>query len=99
MGDPIAHMLYAITYMVRPLMEPAKSWRSFSFILAGSSQLLVGPASSLLNEQINVRSSTRATSAGCDRTRILLGRFASSRGIATPVWIISRIIVWYSAAE
>jgi len=40
-----------------------------TFIWVGSSQLLVGPASFLLREQMNVRLSTRATSRGSDRDR------------------------------
>ena len=44
------------------------------FISAGSIQLFVGPASSLVLEQMNVRSSTRATSLGSERARKLFGR-------------------------
>ena len=40
-----------------------------ALIFAGSSQLLVGPASSFVFEQMKVRSSTRATSLGCERAR------------------------------
>ena len=36
------------------------------FISSGSSQLFVGPASSFVGEQMNVRSSTRATSVGSE---------------------------------
>src|SRR5262245_2452632 len=99
MGDPIGPMEYGMTYIVRPLIEPVKSPLSVCFILTGSSQLLLGPASSFLAEQMYVRSSTRATSAGLDRTRMLLGRFSESRGIAVPAWIISRSISWYSWEE
>jgi hypothetical protein len=49
---------------------------SRAFILRGSSQLLVGPASSSRSEQMKVRSSTRATSLGWERARKLLGRFS-----------------------
>ena len=42
---------------------------STSRISAGSRQLLVGPASSSRSEQMNVRSSTRATSPGSERAR------------------------------
>ncbi len=73
--------------MVRPAIEPANSPVSFCFIFAGSSQLLVGPASSLVREQIKVLSSTRATSAGSDRTSTLFGRFAAFSGIAIPLRI------------
>ena len=67
-GEPIGPMLYGITYIVRPAIEPAYSFSSSAFIFAGSSQLLVGPASSFVRAQIKVRSSTRATSAGLERT-------------------------------
>ena len=53
--------------MVRPRIQPENSALSFSRIANGSSQLLVGPASSLDKEQMNVRSSTRATSSGFER--------------------------------
>ena len=85
--------------MVRPTMEPANSPDSFCFIFAGSSQLLVGPASSLVREQMKVWSSTRATSAGSERTSKLFGRFAESSAIAVPVRTSSRSIDWYSSAE
>jgi len=51
-------------YMVLPLYEPRAIEYSFSYISAGSHQLFVGPAFSLVLEQINVLSSTRATSLG-----------------------------------
>ncbi|EXI91811.1 MAG: hypothetical protein AW12_01047 [Candidatus Accumulibacter sp. BA-94] len=41
-----------ITYIVRPFMQPLKTPFSVSRILAGSSQLLVGPASSFFSEQM-----------------------------------------------
>ncbi len=55
-----------ITYIVRPRMQPA--YRSFriSRIWPGSIQLLVGPQSASSTEQMNVRSSTRATSVGSE---------------------------------
>ena len=83
-------MLYGMTYMVRPVIAPANNPCSFCFIFAGSAQLLVGPASSWVREQMKVRSSTRATSAGLDRTRMLFGRLSSASGIAVPVRTISR---------
>ena len=69
MGEPTGPMLNGITYRVRPFMQPEKSPFSFAFISAGSAQLLVGPASSSVGEQMKVRSSTRATSAGSDQIR------------------------------
>ena len=53
---------------MRPFIEPVKHFASASFISAGSRQLYVGPASSADFEQMNVNSSTRATSAGSERT-------------------------------
>ena len=62
-------MANGITYIVRPCMQPLNKPSSFCFISAGSAQLFVGPASSFVFEQMNVRSSTRATSLGCERAR------------------------------
>ena len=59
-------MLNGTTYMVRPRMQPLNSWSSVARISAGSFQLFVGPASICSAEQMNVRSSTRATSFGSD---------------------------------
>ena len=58
-----------ITYIVRPRMQPSKSRFSVARISRGSTQLLVGPASSFFWLQMNVRSSMRATSLGCERAR------------------------------
>ena len=66
MSEPSGPMEKGTTYMVRPFMQPLKSpcrvWR----ISSGSRQLLVGPASISLAEQMKVRSSTRATSPGSE---------------------------------
>ena len=50
------------------------SARSVPFISRGSIQLLVGPASPFVTEQMYVRSSTRATSPGSERPRKQPGR-------------------------
>ena len=63
---PSGPMENGITYMVRPRMHPSNSPRSVPRISSGAIQLLVGPASSSRSEQMNVRSSTRATSLGSD---------------------------------
>ena len=65
-GEPIGPMEKGSTYIERPFMQPVKSLVSVAFISTGSDQLLVGPASSLFLLQMNVRSSTRATSPGSD---------------------------------
>ena len=98
-GESSGPMQYGMTYMVRPAMQPAKSWFSFAFILAGSSQLLVGPASAGSVEQINVRSSTRATSPGLERTKRLFGFFPGFSGMALPCCTMRRAIWLYSRLE
>jgi hypothetical protein len=68
-GLPSGPMLNGITYIVRPRMQPLEQAGQLFLHLAGSSQLLLGPASSLFCEQMKVRSSTRATSEGSDQAR------------------------------
>src|SRR5579859_7189065 len=63
---PSGPMQNGITYIVRPRMHPSKISANVARISAGAIQLLVGPASSSRSEQMNVRSSTRATSLGSD---------------------------------
>ena len=68
-GEPSGPIENGTTYIVRPRMLPSKRSSSVSRISLGSAQLLVGPASSSRSEQMNVRSSTRATSEGSDSAR------------------------------
>ena len=56
-------------YIVRPRIAPANLSCRTSRISSGARQLLVGPASSSFSEQMNVRSSTRATSPGSESAR------------------------------
>src|SRR5512133_2927451 len=72
-GEPIGPIENGTTYMVRPRMQPSNNGSSVARICAGSIQLLVGPASSLRSQQMNVRSSTRATSLGSEHARYELG--------------------------
>src|SRR3954451_23057301 len=65
-GDPSGPMQNGTTYIVRPRIAPANRPPSFSRISAGATQLFVGPASASDSEQMKVRLSTRATSAGSD---------------------------------
>jgi len=58
---------------------------SFFRIASGATQLLVGPASRFFREQINVRCSMRATSAGLERLRKQPGRFAGFKGMKVPL--------------
>ena len=63
---PSGPMQNGTTYMVRPRMQPSKISAKVVRISSGAIQLLVGPASSSRSEQMNVRSSTRATSPGSE---------------------------------
>src|SRR5438270_7449659 len=76
-GEPSGPIQNGTIYIVRPRIEPSNLAVSVFFISAGSVQLLVGPASPLSREQIYVRSSTRATSEGCERARNEFGRLTS----------------------
>ena len=67
MGDPTGPMLKGRTYIVRPRITPLKRLFNLARISCGSIQLFVGPASSFDCEQMNVRSSRRATSFRSDR--------------------------------
>ena len=51
-GLPSGPMENGTTYMVRPAMQPSNSGASVARISLGSIQLLVGPASSFLSEQM-----------------------------------------------
>ena len=66
MEDPRGPMENGTTYIVRPRIDPLNSSVSLPRISSGSFQLLVGPASDSRVEQMNVRSSTRATSPGSE---------------------------------
>ena len=92
MGEPMGPMEKGMTYSVRPAMQPLKQPRSVSRIWAGGAQLLVGPASSLFTEQMNVRSSTRPTSDGCERARYEFGRFSGLSRMYVP----ESTIIWQS---
>src|SRR4051812_19943091 len=76
-AEPSGPIENGTTYIVRPAIEPRKRSVSVSRISAGSRQLLVGPASASFWEQMNVRSSTRATSPGSERAMYEFGRLAS----------------------
>ena len=68
-GEPSGPIENGTTYIVRPCIEPRKRPVSVARISAGSRQLFVGPACSERSQQMNVRSSTRATSPGSERAR------------------------------
>ena len=90
-------MQKGMTYIVRPCMQPL--YRPFIVTLSslGSIQWLVGPASSSLTDEMNVRDSTRATSEGSERKRKLFSFFLS--GVARPFFTHSCIRRSYSSFE
>ena len=98
-GEPSGPMLNGTTYIVRPRMLPANLSSSTLRISPGSRQLFVGPASSSDCEQMNVRSSTRATSPGSDRARYEFGRLASESFSNVPASTSSAQRLSYSSAE
>src|SRR5688572_13708446 len=87
------------TYIVRPRIAPSNFFFRIAFISTGDIQLLVGPASPLAREQIYVRSSTRATSDGCERARNEFGRFSAFNFVNVPASTISWHKRSYSACE
>ena len=88
-----------MTYIVRPRIEPANSPLSVSLISAGGAQLLVGPASRSCSAQMKVRSSTRATSLGCERARKEFGRLTGSRRVSIPLATASALSRSHSSCE
>jgi hypothetical protein len=64
--EPSGPMQNGTTYIVRPRMQPSNRPFSRARISTGSAQLLVGPASISISEQMKVRLSTRATSLGSE---------------------------------
>ena len=99
MCEPSGPIENGMTYMVRPRMQPSKRRPSVARISAGSIQLLVGPASSFVREQMNVRSSIRATSLGSERARKLAGRSSGFSRSIVPARTISSHSRSYSACE
>ena len=97
-GLPSGPIENGTTYIVRPRMHPSKSVRSVARIFAGSTQLLVGPASSSRSLQMKVRSSTRATSDGSERARKLFGRLPASSRCRVPAATIASHSDAYSSA-
>src|SRR5690242_13413421 len=83
--EPTGPMQKGITYKVRPHMQPFIRPLRIDFIFLGSIQLLVGPASFFNRLQINVRSSTLATSLGSLKHAKLFGRFSGSSLMKVPL--------------
>src|SRR4051794_13870074 len=87
------------TYIVRPVMQPAYSPRMMPFISSGSIQLLVGPASFSSTEQMNVRSSTRATSEGSEAQWNEFGFLAGSSRVNVPASTSPSVSSVHSSSE
>src|SRR4051794_13796138 len=98
-GDPSGPIENGTTYIVRPFMAPVKRSVRIARISSGSCQWFVGPASSSRSEQMNVRSSTRATSPGSDQARYEFGRLASESRRNVPASTICWHRRSYSSAE
>src|SRR5262245_48291232 len=92
-------MQNGITYRVRPDMLPRNSSVMVAFISVGAIQLLVGPASASSTEQMNVRSSTRATSVGSVQAQNEFGRFTGSSGTNVPAATSSDVRRVHSCSE
>lgn len=58
MGEPIGPMLNGMTYIVRPRMQPSKTFLTVARISSDGAQLFVGPTSSLVAAQMKVRRKT-----------------------------------------
>ncbi len=69
MSEPSGPIENGTTHIARPRIEPRNSAMRVVRISAGSHQLFVAPASRSRSQQMNVRSSTRATSLGFERAR------------------------------
>ena len=98
-GEPSGPIENGTTYIVRPRIQPLKTLRRVSFISDGSTQLLVGPASSSLIEQMNVLSSTRATSFGFERAKNELGRSSGFSRMNVPFSTRSSANSFHSSSE
>ena len=68
-GDPRGPIEKGTTYIVLPFMAPVIKPFMVERISTGSIQLFVGPACSFFSQQINVLSSTRATSVGSEQAQ------------------------------
>ena len=96
---PSGPMQNGITYIVRPRMHPSKISANVSRISAGATQLLVGPASCSRSEQMNVRSSTRATSPGSDTHQKLFGRSSGLSLVNVPLSTSREVSRSHSSGE
>ena len=98
-SPPSGPMQNGTTYMTRPRMHPSKISPNVLRICSGAIQLFVGPASCSRSEQMNVRSSTRATSPGSDAHQKLFGRRSGSSRVNVPLSTSRLVSRSHSACE
>jgi len=98
-SPPSGPMQNGTTYMTRPRMQPSKISPKVLRISSGAIQLLVGPASSSRSEQMNVRSSTRATSPGSEAHQKLFGRSSGFSRVKVPFSTSRLVSRSHSACE
>ncbi len=98
-SPPSGPMQNGTTYMTRPRMQPSKISAKVLRISSGAIQLLVGPASSSRSEQMNVRSSTRATSPGSEAHQKLFGRSSGFSRVKVPFSTSRLVSRSHSACE
>ena len=98
-SPPSGPMQNGTTYMTRPRMHPSKTSPNVLRICSGAIQLLVGPASSSRSEQMNVRSSTRATSPGSEAHQKLFGRSSGFSRLNVPFSTSSPVSRSHSACD
>jgi hypothetical protein len=98
-GEPSGPIENGRTYIVRPSMQPSNRPLSVARISVGSVQLFVGPAARWVWVQMNVRSSTRATSPGSERARNEFGRLASASLVNVPASTSCWVRLSYSSAD
>jgi hypothetical protein len=98
-APPSGPMQNGTTYMTRPRIEPSKNSPNVVRICSGAIQLLVGPASCSRSEQMNVRSSTRATSPGSDAHQKLFGRSSGISRVKVPASTSRLVSCSHSACD
>ena len=99
MSLPSGPMQNGTTYMTRPRMQPSKIPAKVVRISSGAIQLLVGPASCSRSEQMNVRSSTLATSPGSEAHQKLFGRSCGFSRVMVPFSTSRLVSRSHSACE
>jgi hypothetical protein len=80
-------------------MQPANRDAKVERIRSGAIQLLVGPASSSFSEQMNVRSSTRATSEGSEQAAKLPGRSCGLSRTSVPCPVSRPVSCFHSRCD